>query len=909
MLDKTFDPQDAESRLYRLWEESGAFAAGDPARVEAGAKPYCIVIPPPNVTGSLHMGHALNNTLQDVLVRFERMRGKDVLWQPGLDHAGIATQMIVERQLAAEGNMSRREMGREAFIERVWKWKEESGGTIIDQLRRLGSSCDWSRERFTLDDGLSKAVLKVFVELYRAGLIYRDKRLVNWDPNLQTAVSDLEVENVEVQGHFWHFRYPLADGVTYEWPLFDEEGNRTGSETRDYVVVATTRPETMLGDSGVAVNPEDERYKGLIGRFIDLPLVGRRIPIVGDEHADPEQGSGAVKITPAHDFNDFEVGKRQNLEQINILNPDGTLNNEVPEPYRGLGREEARKKVVAAFEAVGLLDMIEDKIVMVPHDEKTKMTVIEPYLTDQWYVDAATLAKPAIAAVERGETVFVPKNWEKTYFEWMRNIQPWCISRQLWWGHRIPAWYGPDGEVFVAYDDEEAAGLAAKHYGRTVELSRDEDVLDTWFSSGLWPFSTLGWPDKTPELARYYKTDVLITAFDIIFFWVARMMMMGLHFMQEVPFHTVYIHALVRDEKGQKMSKTKGNVVDPLKLIEEYGADALRFTLAAMAAQGRDIKLAPARVEGYRNFGTKLWNAARFCEMNECVRVESFDPAKVSQTVNKWIAGEAARTAAEITDALEGYRFNDAAGAAYRFVWNVFCDWYVEFIKPLLMGDNEEAKAETRATAAWVLDQNLLMLHPFMPFITEELWQRTGETGPARETMLVKAAWPLRTDLGVPDADREMDWVIRFISEVRSVRAEMNVPAGAKIALLIKDASAESLVRLERHRDLIQRLARLQSVEIVSDSPEGAIQIVLDEATLILPLASLVDLDAETARLRKELGKLEDEIGKIDAKLGNAKFLAGAPEHVVEEQRERKTGAQAAMAKFSDALKRLGGTA
>ncbi|MEQ8378293.1 valine--tRNA ligase [Parvibaculum sp.] len=909
MLDKTFNPQEAEARLYDLWEESGAFRAGAGGRVEEGAQPYCIVIPPPNVTGSLHMGHALNNTLQDVLIRFERMRGKDVLWQPGLDHAGIATQMIVERQLEGEGNIRRRDMGREAFIERIWKWKGESGGTIIGQLRRLGASCDWSRERFTLDDGLSKAVLKVFVELYREGLIYRDKRLVNWHPELQTAVSDLEVENIEVKGHFWHFRYPLADGVTYEWPLFDEDGNPAGSETRDYIVVATTRPETMLGDTGVAVNPEDERYKPLIGKFVELPLVGRRIPIVADEHADPEQGSGAVKITPAHDFNDFEVGKRQGLEQINILDPDGKLNGEVPEPYRGLDRFKARKKVVEDIEALGLLDLIEDKTVMVPHDEKSKMVVIEPYLTDQWYVDAATLARPAIEAVERGETVFVPKNWEKTYFEWMRNIQPWCISRQLWWGHRIPAWYGPDGHVFVAYSDDEAAAEAERHYGKAVDLTRDEDVLDTWFSSGLWPFSTLGWPDETPELKRYYKTDVLVTAFDIIFFWVARMMMMGMHFMKEVPFHTVYIHAIVRDEKGQKMSKTKGNVVDPLQLIDEYGADALRFTLAAMAAQGRDIKLATSRVEGYRNFGTKLWNAARFCEMNECVRVEGFDPAQVKETVNKWIVGEAARSAAEITTAIEAYRFNDAAGAAYRFVWNVFCDWYLEFIKPLLMGDDEAAKAETRATAAWALDQILLVLHPFMPFVTEELWQRTGEQGPKRETMLVTAPWPVLTGLGDPASDKEMDWVIRFISEVRSVRAEMNVPAGAKIELLIKDANAESLARLARHRSLIDRLARLSSVEIATDIPGGAIQLVLDEATLILPLASLIDVDAETARLRKELGKLEDEVKKIDAKLGNAKFLAGAPEHVVEEQRERKSDAQAAMAKFTDALKRLEGAA
>ena len=908
MLEKNFQPQNVEERLYRLWEESGAFKGGNPERVAAGAKPYCIVIPPPNVTGSLHMGHALNNTLQDVLIRFERMRGKDVLWQPGLDHAGIATQMIVERQLEAEGNVRRRDMGREAFIERIWKWKGESGGTIIGQLRRLGASCDWSRERFTLDEGLSKAVLKVFVELHRKGLIYRDKRLVNWDPKLQTAVSDLEVENIEVKGHFWHFRYPLADGKTVRYASeFDEAGKPTAWEDRPYIIVATTRPETMLGDTAVAVNAEDERYKHLKDAHVILPLTGRRIPIVFDEHADPTQGSGAVKITPAHDFNDFEVGKRHGLPQINILTPDGRINNEAPEIYRGLDRFEARKKVVADIEALGLLDQIEPKTVMVPHDEKSKMTVIEPYLTDQWYVDAATLAKPAIEAVERGETIFVPKNWEKTYFEWMRNIQPWCISRQLWWGHRIPAWYAEDGEIFVAHGEEEAYAAAAKHYGRKVELKRDEDVLDTWFSSALWPFSTLGWPDETPELKRYYKTDVLVTGFDIIFFWVARMMMMGLHFMGEVPFRDVYIHALVRDEKGQKMSKTKGNVIDPLKLVDEYGADALRFTLAAMAAQGRDIKLATSRVEGYRNFGTKLWNAARFCEMNECARVEGFDPAKVTQTVNKWIVGEVARTAARVTEEIEAYRFNEAAGAIYRFVWNVFCDWYLEFIKPLLLGNDDAAKAETRATAAWVLDQILLILHPFMPFMTEELWATTA--GPARESLLVVAEWPRLSSIGEAAADAEMDWVIRLISEVRSVRAEMNVPAGAKIPLLIKGMSLENAGRLDRHRDLIQRLARLASIETTEAVPSGSLQLVLDEATLLLPIAGFVDLGAETTRLRKEIGKLDGEIEKISAKLANAKFVSSAPEHVVEEQRERQAEAEAARSKFADALKRLEGAA
>tara|TARA_R110002124_G_scaffold73614_1_gene197430 strand:+ start:1 stop:1992 length:1992 start_codon:yes stop_codon:yes gene_type:complete len=661
----------------------------------------------------------------------------------------------------------------------------------------------------------------------------------------------------------------------------------------------------MLGDSAVAVNAEDERYKHLAGAFVELPLVGRRIPIVFDEHADPEQGSGAVKITPAHDFNDFEVGKRHNLTQLNILTPDGRINDEAPAAYRGLDRFAARAKVVADIEALGLLDQIEARKVMVPHDEKSKMTVIEPFLTDQWYVDAATLAKPAIAAVEQGDTTFVPKNWEKTYFEWMRNIQPWCISRQLWWGHRIPAWYADNGEIFVGHDEAEAQALADKHFGKPVTLKRDEDVLDTWFSSGLWPFSTLGWPNETPELARYYKTSVVVTGFDIIFFWIARMMMMGLHFKHEVPFKDIYIHALVRDERGQKMSKTKGNVIDPLKLIDEYGADALRFTLTAMAAQGRDIKLATNRVEGYRNFGTKLWNAARFCEMNECARVEGFDPATLKQNVNKWIVGEVSRVVASLTGEIEGYRFNEAAGSAYRFVWNVFCDWYLELIKPVLLGDDAAAIAETRATAAWVLDQILLMLHPFMPFMTEELWATTA--GPKRDTLLAVAPWPVLKGLGDEAADAEMGWVIRLISDIRSVRSEMNVPAGAKIPMMIKGASTENLARLERHKDLVIRLARLSTAEVSESVPTGALQMVLDEATVLLPIADVVDLKAETVRLKKEIGKLDGEISKIDAKLGNEKFLASAPEDVVDEQRERKAEAEAAKAKLTVAVKMLEG--
>ncbi|MEM7424963.1 MAG: valine--tRNA ligase, partial [Pseudomonadota bacterium] len=718
MLDKTYDPASTEQRLYEAWESSGAFSCGQ----RPGADPYCIVIPPPNVTGSLHMGHALNNTVQDILIRFERMRGKDVLWQPGMDHAGIATQMVVERMLMENQEPSRWDMGREKFVERVWEWKAVSGGTITGQLRRLGASCDWSRERFTMDDGLSRAVLKVFVQLYKEGLIYKDKRLVNWDPKLQTAISDLEVVQVETRGHLWHFRYPIKG----------EDGR--------YIVVATTRPETMLGDSGVAVHPEDERYRDLVGKTCILPLVGREIPIVADEYADPEQGSGAVKMTPAHDFNDFEVGKRQDLRQINILDREAHLhlkdNSDFLEglaasaeldatlELHGMERFEARKLIVSRLEETGLLDEIEDHVHQVPHGDRGAVP-IEPFLTEQWYVDAETLARPAIKAVEDGETVFVPRNWEKTYFEWMRNIQPWCISRQLWWGHQIPAWYGPDGEVFVEETENLALAAAERHYGARTMLTRDEDVLDTWFSSALWPFSTLGWPEETAELARFYKTNVLVTGFDIIFFWVARMMMFGMHFMKdedgkpEVPFDEVYIHALVRDEKGAKMSKSKGNIIDPLELIDEYGADALRFTLAAMAAQGRDIKLAKSRVEGYRNFSTKIWNAARFLEMNECVRVDGFDAASVELGANRWIAGEAERTASAVTAGIEEHKYNEAAGALYRFIWNVYCYWYLELIKPVLGGEDGPEKSETRATAAWAFDQILLLTHPFMPFITE----------------------------------------------------------------------------------------------------------------------------------------------------------------------------------------------
>jgi len=849
------------------------------------------------VTGSLHMGHALNNTIQDILCRFERMRGRDVLWQPGTDHAGIATQMVVERQLEQSG-LKRRDMAREDFINRVWAWKGQSGGIIINQLKRLGASCDWSRERFTMDEGLSKAVIKIFVQLYKEGLIYKDKRLVNWDPKLLTAISDLEVQQVEVKGHLWHLRYPIA-----------------GSD--EVIVVATTRPETMLGDSGVAVHPDDERYKHLVGKNVILPLVGRKIPIVADEYSDPEKGTGAVKITPAHDFNDFEVGKRHNLRQINVLdehakmllegNSDFLEGADVPPEtidLNGLDRFEARKRIVAMLEEGGFLDKIERHIHQVPHGDRSGV-VIEPWLTEQWYADAATLAKPAIAAVEKGNTVFVPKTWEKTYFEWMRNIQPWCISRQLWWGHQIPAWYGSDGTVFVAESEEEALGDAARHYGARVGLTRDEDVLDTWFSSALWPFSTLGWPDQTPELARYYPTDVLVTGFDIIFFWVARMMMSGLHFMKEEPFHTVYIHALVRDEKGQKMSKSKGNVIDPLDLVTTYGADALRFTLAAMAAQGRDIKLSTSRVEGYRNFGTKLWNAVRFAGMNGCRRDADFDPLAARVTLNRWIAGEAARTAEAVTKAIEDYRFNDGAGAIYSFVWHIFCDWYLELSKPVLAGADEAAAEETRRMTAWVIDRILLLLHPFMPFLTEELWQKTGEDGPARDGFLMLADWPAFAGLGDADADAELGWVVRLISEVRSLRSEMNVPAGARIPCVIVDGDPEVRRRAGQWENEIARLARLESLSFAEAVPAGAAQIVLDRTVVALPLAGFIDLGAERARLEKELDKIGKDVGAIEARLKNPGFIAKAPEEVLEETKERRASLMARRAKVEEAMGRL----
>jgi len=915
MLDTHFDPKSAEGRLYALWEKSGAFKPiSDPA-----APPYCIVIPPPNVTGTLHIGHALNNTLQDVLVRFERLRGKAVLWQVGLDHAGIATQMVVERQLAqGGGNVDRRSLGRDEFIRRVWDWKAESGGQIIHQLKRLGCSADWSRERFTMDEGLSAAVRKVFVALHRDGLIYKDKRLVNWDPHFETAISDLEVVNQDANGTMWRIAYPLEDG--------------SGE-----IVVATTRPETLLGDAAVAVNPEDARYKDLIGKNVRLPLADRLIPIIADDYADPEAGTGAVKITPAHDFNDFRVGKRHGLPLINVLDSRARLIDPAPERFRGLDRFDARARMLEELEALGLRRG-EDAVKNTQPLGDRSGVVIEPWLTDQWYVDAPKLAVAATTAVEDGATVFTPKSWEKTYYEWMRNIEPWCVSRQLWWGHRIPAWYGvalddrggvvadAPRAIFVAETEADAKTQAQAYYGAqcavafgervewksgdgfptAVVLAQDEDVLDTWFSSGLWPFSTLGWPQKTPELARFYPTATLVTAFDIIFFWVARMMMLGMHFMGEAPFKDVYIHALVRDASGAKMSKSKGNVMDPLLLADKYGADALRFALAAMAAQGRDIKLSESRIEGYRNFGTKLWNAARFCQMNECQWFEPFDPARAKQTVNRWIIGETAKVAADVTRELEAFRFNEAAGALYRFIWNVFCDWYVELVKPLLNGDDDAAKVETRRTAAWTLDRVLILLHPFMPFLTEELWQRLAEFGPKRDRMLIQERWP-DIDAALIDeaATAEIDWIIRLVTETRSTRAELNVPPGARIPLLLVGASDAVAARLERYQDLIDRLARLEYSTSADAAPSGSVTFVIDDCTVAMPLEGVVDFAVEVERLAKEIARLKAEIVKIDAKLDNAEFVRKAPEDVVEEQKERRADAAASIDKLSHALDRL----
>jgi valyl-tRNA synthetase len=881
MLDKTFSPATVEATLYATWEQSGLMTAGSKPQ----AAPYTIMMPPPNITGSLHMGHAFTFTLQDLLVRFYRMQGRDVLWQPGTDHASISTQMVVERQLAQE-NLTRHDLGREKFLEKVWKWKEESGGTINFQLRRLGASPDWSRERFTMDEGLSTAVRHVFVELYRQGLIYRDKRLVNWDPKLHTAISDIEVESLPLEGMMYYFQYPL-------------EGQKG-----KFITIATSRPETVFGDVAVAVHPEDERYHHLIGQSLRHPLTNQLIPIIGDLHADPEKFTGAVKITPAHDFNDFEVGRRHDLPMINVLDKNGCLNENVPPEYQGLDRFVAREKVIEDMQGKGFFEKEEAALIPVPHGEKSGV-VIEPWLMDQWYVDAATLAQPALKAVEEGRTKFVPQYWENTYFEWLRNIQPWCISRQLWWGHRIPVWYGPDDKVFVALNEADALKDAKTFYQKDVTLTQDSDVLDTWFSSGLWPFSTLGWPDITPEFKRYYPTDTLITGHDIIFFWVARMMMMGLHFTGDVPFKTIYMNALVRDEKGQKMSKSKGNVMDPLLLLNTYGADALRFTLASLAAPGRDVKFSQTQVEGYRNFATKLWNAARFAEMNGCAFNPDYTPENLSVPINQWIAQQVVDLSREVKEAIEAYKFNEAAHLLYDFIWGSFCDWYLEFCKPKFASDGEE-KAETQQTVAWILDHLVRLLHPFMPYMTEVLWKNLHPDG----GLLMGTDWPRDQHLDYTESCKDIDWIIQVISAVRSVRAEMNIPPATHLHLSFYDAGPTSHRRIRTYEDLLIKLARLSQVKAFSEplahkDATGAAQVVIGEATLLIPISGAIDVGVEKERLNKELGKAIAEIEGISKKLGNQDFISRAPQDIIDTQNKRLESARQAVQKLEQALDRI----
>ena len=876
MLEKNYNPKDFEEKIYEKWENDGDFKPDMRSKNEA----FSIVIPPPNVTGVLHMGHALDDTLQDILIRYNRMQGKKVLWQPGTDHAGIATQMVVERNLAKEG-ITRHDLGREKFIEKVWEWRKQSGGTICRQLRRLGASCDWSRERFTMDEGLSRAVRKIFVSLYKDGLIFKAKKLVNWDPKLGTAVSDLEVVQKETVGKMYYYKYPIegADG--------------------EYIHIATTRPETMFGDTAVAVSKENPKLAHLIGKNCIIPIINRVIPIIGDEHADPEKGTGAVKITPAHDFNDFEVGKRHNLPMINVLNPDATLNENTP--YAGLTTMEARAKTIEKLTELGLMDKIEDHPMVIPYGDRSGV-VIEPLMTDQWFVDAPKLAVDAIKAVEDGDMQFVPKSYEKTYFEWMRNIQPWCISRQLWWGHQMPIWYGPDGEIFCEENEEEAKAAAAKYYGKEVELTRETDVLDTWFSSGLWAFSTMGWPDETEFLKTFYPTSVLVTGFDIIFFWVARMMMMSMYMMKRVPFRKCYIHGLVRDEQGRKMSKSKGNTVDPMETIEKYGADALRFFMAAMETQGRDINLSDSRIQGYRNFATKLWNAARFCEMNECYSVKDFEVKSVKLEISKWIMAKAKEASAEVTENLNNFRFSDAANAVYQFVWGTFCDWYIELIKPIFYGENAAEIKEIRAVTAWTLDRILIMLHPFMPFITEELWDNLT----ARSGKLIHAAWPADENVNAADKN-EIDRAIDIISAIRSLRSSMNLPAGAKLHAYVKDAVAETLTAVERQKALICKLARLEELEALENREvtKDMVQTVSREAAILIPLKGVVDFEAERARLQKELETLNKNLEGYSRKLSNESFVAKAPAAVVAEEKRRQAEALENKAKVEDALARI----
>ena len=977
-MEKNFDAASSEAAIFKKWEDAGAFRAGaNKSRDEN----FTIMIPPPNVTGALHVGHAFNNTLQDIMIRWHRMRGFDTLWQPGQDHAGIATQLQVEKRLAEEQLPTRNQMGRKAFLEEVWAWKEEKGGTIISQLKRLGASADWERNAFTMDENFHDAVLKVFVDLYNKDLIYRGKRLVNWDPHFETAISDLEVENIEIDGHMWHFKYPLAGGMTYEYVEKDEDGNETLCETRDYISIATTRPETMLGDGAVAVYVSDERYQPIVGSFCEIPVgpkaQRRLIPIITDEYPDPDFGSGAVKITGAHDTNDYGVAKRNNIPLYRLMDTKAQMRDDgmpylesaerakaisqganfteaevehinlVPDAYRGMDRFEARKSIILDIDAEGLMIEIEEKKIMQPFCDRSKV-VMEPMLTDQWYVDAAKLAVPALEKVKDGTVRILPERDKKVYYNWMENIEPWCISRQLWWGHQIPVWYGPsDDEVilgvvsnskpnqFCGASETDVMDQATRHYsnllGREVHvclaadesedggplshsivtendkttnvfLARDPDVLDTWFSSGLWPIGTLGWPNQTDELKRYFPTSTLITGADILFFWVARMMMMQLEVVKEIPFDTIYLHSLVRDEKGIKMSKTLGNVVDPLDLVDEFGADALRFTMTSMAALGGTLKLSTDRVKGNRNFGTKLWNAARFAEFNEAKPVEGFDPASVEQTLNKWIVGETAKIRELVDTALEQYRFNDAANGLYAFVWGKVCDWYVELSKPFLQGEDAMAVAETKATLSWVLDQCLVLLHPIMPFITEQLWGDIAE----RQKMLIHANWPTYgAELVDADASREMNWVVSLIEQIRSVRSEMRVNAGAKIRMIQLSLDDTGKGVLERNLPMIMRLARIEQVSEAAVAPKGAVTLPVEGGSFCLPLADVIDIGAEKARLKKGMDKLTKEIGGLKGKLANEKFVGNAPDSVVEENRDRLAAASSELDTLEAAFDRV----
>ena len=864
MMDKRFDSNLIEEKWYKKWLDSGAFSSNS----SSTKKPYVIMMPPPNVTGSLHIGHALTFTIQDILIRFHRMQGFDVLWQPGTDHAGIATQMVVERELA-KSNLTRHSLGREKFIEKVWEWKEKSGGEITKQLRALGTSPDWEKERFTMDKGLSQAVNFVFVKLYKEGLIYRDKRLVNWDPKLFTAISDLEVEQKDMQGKFWYFKYPVED-------------------SDEFLTIATTRPETMLGDTAVAVNPEDGRYKHLEGKNVVLPILNRSIPIIFDNYSDPEKGSGAVKITPAHDFNDFEVGKRHKLEMINIFNSDASINENGPEEYVGLDRFAARKKIIEQMKSLSLFVKEENITHTVPHGDRSNV-IVEPWLMDQWYVDAKKLAIPAIEAVKNGKTKFVPKNWDKTYFEWMNNIQPWCVSRQLWWGHRIPAWFGPDKKIFVETNKQDAEKAAELHYGKKVTLHQDEDVLDTWFSSALWPFSTLGWPENTVDLKKYYPTDVLVTGFDIIFFWVARMMMMGIHFMdKEIPFKEVYIHALVRDDKGQKMSKSKGNVLDPLDLSKKYGADSLRFTLTAMAAQGRDIKLSEERIAGYRNFSTKIWNGCKFLEFNNCITELDKDLTTIDLEVNRWIINLYNELNQRVKISIKDYKFNDAADALYQFIWKDYCDWYIEFIKPILSNTNDlDALNETKCVSINIMKNVLLMLHPIMPYVTEEIFENLFQS----RKLAILSPWP-KTMNPKDTYENSIDLSIQLISAVRSIRVEKNIPSKSRPCIILKNVNLEKKRIINDNKNLIINLAKLSEIKFSSDEEvinEKFIVTTIDNITLMLPLEGLIDFDGERNRLNKELTDINNEIDIINKRLSNPMYIKKAPSNVVNEVRNKQS--------------------